>query len=101
MQVLFVSVDPERDSPAVLAKYVPAFNPAFVGLTGDAHAIATTAQEFKVFYQKQPVPGGGYTVDHSTGTYIYDTAGRLRLYAAYGTGADKMLHDIRLLLKGG
>jgi protein SCO1 len=100
MQVLFVTVDPERDSPAVLAKYVPAFNPAFLGLTGDPATIASTAQEFKVFYRKQPVPGGEYTVDHSAGTYLYDTAGRLRLHAAYGEGAPKLLHDIRLLMRG-
>lgn len=99
MQVLFVTVDPERDTPAVLAKYVPAFNPDFLGLTGDADAIARTAKEFKVFYQKQPLPGGGYSVDHSAGTYIYDPAGRLRLFAGYGQGAPKMLHDIRLLLQ--
>jgi protein SCO1/2 len=58
-----------------------------------------TAKEYKVFYQKQPSAGGGYTVDHSAGTYVYDTAGRLRLFSAYGQGAQKMLHDIRLLLQ--
>jgi protein SCO1/2 len=99
MQVLFITVDPERDTPAVLAKYVPAFNPDFLGLYGDADATARTAKEFKVFFQKQPVPGGGYSVDHSAGTYIYDQAGRLRLFASYGQGAPKMLHDIRLLLQ--
>ena len=99
MQVLFISVDPERDTPAVLSKYVPAFNPAFLGLYGDADATLRTAKEFKVFYQKQPASGGGYAVDHSAGTYIYDTAGRVRLFASYGQGAPKMLHDIRLLLE--
>ena len=99
MQALFITVDPERDTPAVLAQYVPAFNPNFLGLTGDADATARTAKEFKVFYQKQPLPGGGYSVDHSAGTYIYDTAGRLRLFAGYGQGAPKMLHDIHLLLQ--
>jgi protein SCO1/2 len=101
MQVLFITVDPERDTPAVLSRYVPAFNPGFLGLSGDADAIARTAKEFKVFHQKQPLPGGGYSVDHSAGTYIYDTAGRLRLFAGYGQGAPKMLHDIRLLLQNG
>ena len=100
MQVLFITVDPERDTPAVLSKYVPAFNPDFLGLSGDAEATARTAKEFKVFFQKQPVSGGGYSVDHSAGTYIYDQAGRLRLFASYGQGAPKMLHDIRLLLQG-
>jgi len=101
MQVLLISVDPERDTPAVLSQYVPAFHPGFLGLYGDADATARTAKEFKVFYQKQPLPGGGYSVDHSAGTYIYDTAGRLRLFAGYGQGAPKMLHDIRLLLQDG
>lgn len=101
MQVLFITVDPERDTPAVLAKYAPAFHPSFLGLYGDADATARTAKEFKVFYQKQPLPGGGYSVDHSAGTYIYDTAGRLRLFAGYGQGAPKLLHDIRLLLQTG
>lgn len=101
MQVLFITADPERDTPAVLSKYVPAFHPGFLGLYGDADAMARTAKEFKVFYQKQPLPGGGYSVDHSAGTYIYDTAGRLRLFAGYGQGAPKMLHDIRLLLQNG
>jgi len=101
MQVLFITVDPERDTPALLAKYAPAFNPDFLGLSGDADTTARTAKEFKVFYQKQPLPGGGYSVDHSAGTYIYDAAGRLRLFAGYGQGAPKMLHDIRLLLQAG
>ena len=99
VQVLFVTVDPERDTPAVLQRYVPAFHPGFLGLYGDADAIARTAREFKIVYQKQALPGGGYTVDHSAGTYIYDPEGRLRLYASYGSGAAKLLHDIRILLQ--
>jgi protein SCO1/2 len=99
MQVLFITVDPDRDTPEVLSKYVPAFNPDFLGLYGDAEATARTAKEFKVFFQKQPASGGGYSVDHSAGTYIYDQAGRLRLFASYGQGAPKILHDIRLLLQ--
>lgn len=98
LQVLFITVDPERDTPEVLAKYVPAFNPSFLGLYGDADATARSAKEFKVFYQKQPLPGGGYSVDHSAGTYIFDTTGRVRLFAGYGQGAAKMLSDIRALL---
>jgi protein SCO1/2 len=101
MQVLFITVDPERDTPAVLSQYMPAFHPDYLGLYGDADATVRTAKEFKVFFQKQPLPGGGYTVDHSAGTYIYDMAGRLRLFAGYGQGAPKMLHDIRLLLQAG
>ena len=98
VQVLFITVDPERDTPALLSKYVPAFYPSFLGLYGDSDATTRTAKEFKVFFQKQKTAGGGYTVDHSAGTYIYDTAGRLRLFSAYGQGTQKALHDIRLLL---
>lgn len=100
VQVLFVTVDPERDTPQVLSQYVPAFNPSFLGLVGDAEATARVAREFKVFYQKQPLKTGGYSVDHSAGTYIIDGQGRLRLFAPYGRGADAILHDIRLLLAG-
>ena len=99
IQVLFITVDPERDTPALLAQYVPAFDPAFLGLYGDAEATLRTAKEFKVFFQKQPVSGGGYSVDHSAASYIFDSAGRVRLFASYGQGASKMLHDIRLLLE--
>jgi len=98
MQVLFVTVDPERDTPEMLRRYVPSFNPAFLGLYGDAEATARTAKEFKIFFQKQPLPGGGYSVDHSAGTYILDQQGRLRLLAQYGRPAADLLHDIRILL---
>jgi len=100
LQVLFVTVDPERDTAEVLKRYVPAFHPSFLGLTGSADDIARTAKEFKIFYQKQPLPGGGgYSMDHSAGTYILDGEGRLRLFAQYGIGAPAMLNDIRQLLK--
>lgn len=99
LQVLFVTVDPERDTAEVLKRYVPAFHPAFLGLTGSADDIARTAKEFKIFYQKQPQPNGGYSMDHSAGTYILDGEGRLRLFAQYGIGAPAMLNDIRQLLK--
>jgi protein SCO1/2 len=98
VQVLFVTVDPERDTPAVLKQYVPSFHPEFLGLCGDAEATARVAKEFKVFYQKQPLKDGGYSVDHSAGTYFLDAQGRLRLFAPYGRGAAAMLHDVRLLL---
>lgn len=99
LQVLFITLDPERDTPAILSKYVPAFHPSFLGLYGDAAATARTAKEFKVIYEKQPLPGGGYSVDHSAGSYIYDAAGRVRLFAQYGKGAQPLVHDIRLLLQ--
>jgi protein SCO1 len=98
LQVLFVTVDPERDTPDVLRQYVPAFNPDFLGLYGSPEETARAAKEFKVYYQKQPLPGGDYTMDHSAGTFVFDTLGRLRLFAQYGAGAPALLHDIRVLL---
>ena len=98
MQVLFITVDPERDTPEVLRKYVPAFDASFLGLYGTADETARTAKEFKVYFQKQQQSGGSYTLDHSAGTFVFDKAGRLRLFAQYGAGAKSLLHDIRLLL---
>ena len=101
MQVLFVTVDPERDRPELLRQYVRSFHPDFLGLYGDAPATAQAAKEFRIFYQKQaPSAGGSYSVDHSAGTYVLDQQGRLRLYAQYGASASALLHDIRLLLQG-
>ena len=100
VQVIFVTVDPDRDTAEVLASYVTAFNPSFVGLRGDAEAIARTAKEFKILYQKQPgrTPES-YTVDHSAGTFVFDTQGRLRVYLGNGQGPDVFAHDIRELLR--
>lgn len=101
LQVLFVSVDPERDTQELLAQYVTAFDPSFLGLRGDAEATAQVAKDFKVFYQK--VPGttpGSYTVDHSAGSYIFDPAGRLRLYVRHGQSPDAIAADVKLLLAG-
>jgi protein SCO1/2 len=99
MQVLFVTVDPERDTSEVLRQYVPSFNPAFIGLSGTPDETARAAKEFKIYYQKQAQPGGSYTMDHSAGTFVLDAQGRLRLFGAYGAGAVPLVHDIRLLLK--
>lgn len=101
VQVLFITVDPERDTAALLKQYVPAFDPRFVGLRGDADATARTAKEFKVLYEK--VPGttpGSYTMDHSAGSFVFDPKGRLRLYVAHGQDADVFAHDLRELLSG-
>lgn len=99
VQVLFVTLDPERDKPEILAKFVPSFNPSFIGLYGSADEIAKTAKEYKLLYNKQPGKRpGNYTLDHSAGTYIYDPAGKLRLYASYGQGVDALVSDIRILL---
>jgi protein SCO1/2 len=101
VQVLFVTVDPERDTREVLAAYVPAFDPSFVGLYGDAEATARVAKDFKVYYQKvagtQP---GTYTMDHSAGTYVFDPQGRLRLYVRYGANPDDLASDLKQLLAG-
>jgi protein SCO1 len=100
LQVLFVTVDPERDTQKVLSQYVPSFHPSFLGLYGDADATARAAKAFKIYYQKRPVEGAGYSVDHSAGTFVIDREGRVRLFAQYGLGAAAYLHDIRLLLSG-
>ena len=99
VQVLFVTIDPERDTPKLLASYVLAFDPSFLGLYGDRAATAKVAREFKVFYQK--VPGkapGSYTMDHTAGSYVFDPQGRLRLFARLGNAAD-LAADIKLLLR--
>jgi protein SCO1 len=100
VQVLFVTIDPERDTPELLSHYVPAFNPTFLGLSGDAAATAATAREFKVLYQKQPgSTPDSYSMDHSAGTFIFDPQGRLRLFVSHGQGPDVFAHDIRELLR--
>lgn len=99
LQVLFVTLDPDRDTGDVLKRYVPQFNPSFIGLSGDAEATARAAKEFKIYFQRKPLEKGSYTVDHSAGSYILDQQGRLRLFAQYGAGAPALLNDIRLLLK--
>lgn len=108
LQVLFITIDPERDTQALLAQYVPAFHPGFVGLYGDAATTARVAKDFKVFYQK--VAGktpGSYSMDHSAGTYVFDQQGALRLFVRpappgepASASAERLVSDIRLLLSG-
>lgn len=101
VQVLFVTVDPERDTPQLLAQYVPVFHPSFLGLYGDAAAIAATAGEFKIFYRKQPgKTPSTYTVDHTAGSYVFDPRGRLRLHVRHGETPERMAQDIKRLLAG-
>ncbi len=101
VQVLFVTIDPERDTRELLAEYVPAFHPSFVGLYGDAAATAKTAKEFKVFYQKQAGSSPEhYTMDHSAGTYVFDAQGRLRLYVRHGEKPETIAADLKKLLAG-
>ncbi len=97
LQVLFVTVDPERDNSELLAQYVPAFDPSFLGLSGDLQATAQVAQAFNVAYQKQPTRSG-YSMDHSAGTFLIAPDGRVRLLAPYGQRAEWLADDIRLLL---
>lgn len=102
VQVLFITVDPERDTAELLAGYVPRFDPSFVGLRGDAAATAATAKEYKIFYQK--VAGnteGQYTMDHSAGTYVHDAQGRLRLFIRHGETAANIAQDLKTLLAAG
>lgn len=101
VQVLFVTVDPARDTREALAQYATGFHPSFLGLYGDAEATARVAKEFKVFYQKVPASApGNYSVDHTAGTYVIDPQGRLRLYVSLGQAAG-IVPDIRILLNGG
>jgi protein SCO1/2 len=102
VQGVFVTIDPERDKPELLRNYVPAFDPTFLGLYGDAAATEKVAKEFKVLYRK--VPGSTpetYTMDHSAGMFVFDPQGRLRLFVSHGTGADALAHDLRELLRSG
>lgn len=101
VQVLFVTLDPARDTPQVLAKYAPAFNPTFLGLYGNEAATAAAAKEFKVFFQKQPgSTPESYTIDHTAASYAIDPQGRLRLYIKHGETPEQIAADVRLLLQG-
>ena len=100
LQVIFVTLDPERDTPQVLAQYVPGFDSSFVGLYGTREQTAMTAKDFKVFYQK--VPGKtetSYTLDHTAGSYVFDREGRLRLFLRHAGGVDPIVADLKTLLR--
>jgi protein SCO1/2 len=101
VQVLFVSLDPERDSAERLKEFVPWFYPSFLGLRGDAAQIKAVSEEFRVFSSRREVGSQlGYILDHSAGAYVLDPAGRLRLYVRDGASAEDIAGDIRLLLGG-
>jgi protein SCO1 len=99
VQVLMVSVDPERDTPQALAKYVSAFDPRFVALRGDLEATRKAAQEFKVYFEKRK-QGESYTVDHSAQSYVIDPQGKLRLLVRHDRIAQDLAPDLRALLAG-
>jgi protein SCO1/2 len=99
VQAVFITVDPERDTPELLKAYVANFGTDVVALRGTPEQTAAVAKDFKVFYKK--VDGktpGSYTMDHSAASFIYDPQGRLRLYARYGAGAPALAGDLRQLL---
>ena len=101
VQVLFVTVDPERDSASILKQYVPAFDSRFLGLRpADEAALEKVTKDFKIYYKK--VPGtkpGSYTMDHTAGSYAFDPDGRLRLYIKHAQGPETLAHDLKELLK--
>lgn len=102
LQVLFVTVDPDRDTPEVMKAYMGAFDPAFVALIPTQEQLAAMAKDYKAYYKK--VDGNtptSYSMDHSAASYIYDTQGRLRLYARYGAGVAPMVADVQALIKQG
>lgn len=100
VQVLFVTVDPGRDTQEVLAKYVPAFHPGFLGLRGDLEATRAVAKEFKVYFEKRPgATPGSYSVDHSAQSYVIDPQGRLRLFVRHERIAEDLAPDLRTLLR--
>ncbi len=99
VQVLFVTVDPQRDTPEMLREFVPAFNPGFLGMYTDADSLKKLAQEYKVVYEKSSVRGpDDYLIDHSAGSFVYDMRGRLRLLVPYGSDAASIAQDLRTLL---
>jgi protein SCO1 len=101
VQVIFITVDPERDTASVLAQYVPAFNPLFVGLRpADEAGLEKVAKDFRIYYKK--VPGskpGSYTMDHSAGSYVFDQNGQLRLYIKHAQGPEVLAHDLKNILQ--
>lgn len=102
VQGVFITVDPERDTPELLKAYMAGFDPSFIALRGTPEQTAATAKDFKVFYAK--VPGkseGSYTMDHTAGSYIFDASGKLRLFTRYGSGAEALTADLKTLLAAG
>lgn len=100
VQVIFVTVDPARDDPEMLGQFVPAFNPTFLGMYArDAEALRQLTKEYRVIYQKTAIKApDDYLIDHSAGTYIYDSKGKLRLLVPYGSRPEAIVRDLRTLL---
>ena len=99
LQGIFVTVDPERDTADVLKAYMANFDPTFLALRGNAQELAAVAKDFKIYYKRvEGQTPTSYTMDHSAGSYVYDPAGRLRVYHRYGSGAQSLAADVRALL---
>jgi protein SCO1/2 len=100
LQALFVSIDPERDKPEMLKEYMAAFDPTFLALYTTTDKLAVLAKDFKVYYKKVdgPTPTS-YTMDHTAGSYVYDTKGKLRLFTRYGTKPELIAEDLRILFQ--
>jgi protein SCO1/2 len=102
VRVLFVTVDPERDTAEVLKAYVPFFHPDFLGLRGTPEQVARAAREFRIVYRKHVEPGADdYLIDHSAGSYILDARGRLRVYLPFASPPEDVAHDLAALLRAG
>ncbi|MEO6407650.1 MAG: SCO family protein [Burkholderiaceae bacterium] len=101
LQVVFITVDPQRDTPALLKAYVESFDPSFVALRGSPEQTTATAKEFKVFFAREPGKTQGYSVDHTAGSYVFDRSGRVRLFVRYGGGAPALAADLKALLAAG
>ena len=100
LQVVFITVDPDRDTAPVLKAYMENFDPGFIALRGSPEELAATAKHFKIYYKKvEGKTPGSYTMDHSAGSYVLDTQGRVRLFTRYGSGAAALAQDVKLLLK--
>ena len=100
VQVIFVTVDPERDTQVLLAEYVPVFDKRFLGMVGEPEKIAEIAKDFRVFYRKSGDLQGHYTIDHTAGTYVFGPDGRLRLYMRHAEDPMVVAADIKALLAG-
>ncbi|HHW63548.1 MAG TPA: SCO family protein [Rhodocyclaceae bacterium] len=100
VQVIFVTVDPERDTQELLAEYVPVFDKRFLGMYGSPEKTAEIAKDFRVFYRKSGDLAGHYTIDHSAGTYVFGPDGRLRLYVRHAEDPQVIAADIKALLAG-
>ena len=100
LQVVLISVDPERDTPEILKAYMTNFDPSFLALRPTLPELAAVAKEFKIYYKKvEGSAPGSYSIDHTAGSYVFDGKGHIRLFTRYGSGADLLVSDIRQLIK--